>query len=470
MKRVAFAAALLATPVHASTLQDYGWAWPLSAQLESGAYQVELTPDIYRASTDFGLRDIEVFNTAGEAVPVAIVAFDQRLVMHDEQVTLPVFTLPRNAGSNAEDLHLHLERDADGRLHRLDAETTTLATQAPLDYVLDASSAHGDLDNLRLEWRDEVGEVNAQFAIDASDDLQQWQPLITMASVIDLQQGGARLTRRHIPLPGAHSNYLRLRRLDAGAALAGLAVQARLRTRESATVPARRWIQAVPLSTAAPPAAESADVRSPAVTYYYRLPGALATEGARIELASDNSLARLSLAHRNSAAVGSTTSAAPGWIPRGDLTAFRLRQEGVRIDSDELMLDAGGRADEWRIQAWQPLDQPPTLTLAWRPERLVFLARGAGPYRLAAGSRSARRADYPIDAALTQLRARLGATWQPPLAALGERATVVGAAAVQAAPSPRPWKTWLLWSVLVAGAVVVMGMAVQLLREAKSGE
>lgn len=466
MKNVlrAAAASLFALPAAAATMQDYGWSWPLQANGDSGAWQVELTPEIYAASADPALRDIEVFNAAGEAVPLAMVAYDQRVLLRDELVTLPAFALPQAARSTDEGLRLHLERDSAGRLHRLDAETVASAPTATTDYVLDASAVRGDVDALQLQWRDDGGDVNAQFAVDASDDLQRWQTLVAAATVLDLHQGTARLSRRTIPLSGAHANYLRLRRIDQGAALPELTVQARTRLRESASVPARRWIAVPFVGTAVDTAANANEARAPAATYTYRLPAPLAAEAARIELGSDNSIARLNLSSRRSG----TASGAPAvWDARGELTAFRLQQDAVRIDNDEIALSGGGRAAEWRLQAWQPLDRAPTLTLAWRPDRLVFLARGAGPYRLAAGSRGARRSDYPIDTALAQFRARLGADWQPPLAQLGERATLGGAAALAAPPPPRPWKTWLLWGVLLLGAALVAAMAVHLLRETK---
>jgi hypothetical protein len=66
-----------------------------------------------------------------------------------------------------------------------------------------------------------------------------------------------------------------------------------------------------------------------------------------------------------------------------------------------------------------------------------------------------------------QLRAKLGADWQPPLAALGTRATLQGESAFTPAPPEihRDWKTWLLWAVLVGAATLIGGLALSLLRK-----
>jgi hypothetical protein len=119
------------------------------------------------------------------------------------------------------------------------------------------------------------------------------------------------------------------------------------------------------------------------------------------------------------------------------------------------------------VEPATPLDRAPTLRAAFRPDRFVFLAQGDGPYRLVAGSARTRRGDYPVDAALAQLRVKLGADWQPPLATLGTRVTLQGEIAFTPAPAEthRDWKTWLLWAVLVGAAALIGGLALSLLRK-----
>ena len=49
--------------------------------------------------------------------------------------------------------------------------------------------------------------------------------------------------------------------------------------------------------------------------------------------------------------------------------------------------------------------------------------------------------------------------------ALGNSAERSGTAALTPAPVPRDWKTWLLWGLLIAGAALVAGFAISLLRK-----
>jgi hypothetical protein len=157
---------------------------------------------------------------------------------------------------------------------------------------------------------------------------------------------------------------------------------------------------------------------------------------------------------------------ANAWATRAEFTAFRLHQNDDMIGNDEIALAANGRAQEWRIDPVTPLDATPTLRVAFRPDRFVFLAQGSGPYRLVAGSARSHRGDYPVDAALAQLRVKLGADWQPSLAALDARVALQGAAAYTPVPPQihRDWKTWALWAVLVGAAALIGGLALSLLK------
>jgi hypothetical protein len=267
-----------------------------------------------------------------------------------------------------------------------------------------------------------------------------------------MQQNGNSLSRRQITLNGARTRFLQLRRLDNGTPLPNLHIRARTLATSTLIQPARIWVDAH-----AQPAPAS-DGRSPP-GFNYDLPAPLAAEALKLELASDNSLARVYVRSR----AGDTNA----WQTRAEFTAFRLRQNDDVSGNDEIAVTANGRAQHWRVDPVTPLDAAPTLRVAFRPDRFVFLAQGAGPYRLVAGSARGRRGDYPVDAALAQLRAKLGTDWQPALAALGPRVELVGAAAYTPLPPPQvhhDWKTWLLWAVLVGAAALIGGLALSLLK------
>jgi hypothetical protein len=259
-----------------------------------------------------------------------------------------------------------------------------------------------------------------------------------------------------------------VRRLDDGADLQGL--NARLRTVTSnAAGPARQWLEA---SVTGPDthrldASFGRSDGSQVVAWRYQLPAPLAIDSLRLELADDNSLARVVVLSRH----GSREDDPAAWLRRAALVAFRLRQDDGVVDNDEFSATASARAREWRVESATPLEHAPKFSVGYSPDRFVFLAQGEGPYRVVAGSAGARRGDYPVDAALASLRASHGRDWQPPLAALGARTTLKGDSALVAAVAekPRDWKTWLLWAVLIGAAALIGGLALSLLRGSRNG-
>jgi hypothetical protein len=442
----------LSASADAASADDYAYAWPLQTPGDSSAWQIDLTPEVYAAVRSADLRDAEVVNAAGESVPMAPRAV-QFMTPTANDVDLPLFVLPPAAESGAgpgDALQLHIERDASGRLRRLDAVTSAAAAAlANADIVLDASGFDAGIESLWLDWN-HATDVNARFDVGGSNDLQQWRPLAANAIVMSVRQGGNELARHRIALDGARVKYLRLHRLDAGSAIVELNVRAHLLARSTLIQPARVWVDAQPL-----PAPAGENPAPGTSSFRYRLPAPLAVAALKLELATDNSLAQVRV-----------SSGAPR-VSRADFTAFRLRQDDTVLVNDEIEIAPTPRTQDWVIESTTPLDHAPTLRVAFRPDRFVFLAQGNGPYRLVAGSARAHRGDYPVDAALAQLRARFGNDWQPPLATLGARATLLGDAAYTPVPEPthRDWKTWLLWSVLVGGAALIGALAMSLLRK-----
>jgi hypothetical protein len=449
--------AFAADAAQPETTGDYAYRWPLNAEGQNAAWQFELTPEVYAALIDPGLGDFDVVNADGQSVPVARLTVDPTALPGVAQVALPVFALPRTDGDGGhDDLSLRLERDMDGRLRMLQANVTSGAAQTQIDYVMDADISRdpkrpSSVDRLDLNWP-EGGDVNARFAVEGSEDLQQWQTLVDAAAVVSLRRGGALLQRRDIALPTTSLRYLRLRQLD-GDPVPGLQVTAR-RTRAGVSSPQWKRLRADFVES-------GRDEVGKDFVYRYRLPAKLPVGRIDVTLGTDNGTAEVIVDAQNGA---------PGseiWTPIGRTLLFRLQQNGVRIDNEDYVLTSPLAAREWRLRSPVELVPSPAVEVAYLPDRFVFLAQGRGPYALVAGSRNARRTSLPVEQALAPLRARLGKDWTPPAATLGPRAAAAGTAAYAEQAKPTDWRSWLLWAFLIVGAAIVGGFALSLLRQQK---
>ncbi len=434
----------------------YAYRWPLQTQGDNAAWQFALTPEVYAALVDPALGDFDVVNANGQSVPVARLTVDPTAQPGVAQVTLPVFALPRTA-TTGDDLSLRLERSMDGRLRLLQTQVTAAAAQTMIDYVIDAdlrrdAQRPASIDRLDLNWPDSA-DVQARFAVEGSEDLEHWQVLVDAAAVMSLHRDNAVLQRRDIAVPATSLRYLRLRQLD-GDPVPGLQVTAR-RTRAGVSSP--QW-QRVRATLVDPNTETVRDAASNDHVYRYRLPATLPVGRVGVALGADNATAEVILDAQSGSA----------WTPIGRVLLFRLQQNGLRVGNEDYVLSAPFATREWRLRSVTALTPPPSVEVAYLPDRFVFLAQGAGPYTLVAGSRSARRPALPVEQALAPLRARLGNDWQPPNATLGARTTGAFEAAYAKPATPTPWRTWLLWALLVGGAALVGWLALSLLREKPS--
>ncbi|HMM67975.1 MAG TPA: DUF3999 domain-containing protein [Dokdonella sp.] len=443
----------------AATPADYARVIPIDTAGDSAAWQVELDDQVYAGSIDPNLRDLAIFNADGQAVPLILSASEAPDAVIEQRAAVPVLPLPP-AGREREqaDLHLLVERDASGRLRRLETQSSDEPgeTTATREWLLDLGEFDRGIDRLELAWSEPQGDIIARFEVTGSNDLQRWDLLNADATLVVLEQGGARVDRREIALPVTRFRYLRLRRHDDGAPLGGISAQAS-RVRRVAGVTPVNWIEAE--------AVDSVDGHPASGTQHlYTLRYSVPASQVRITLGSDNALAQLEVLTPFNVVDGKTH-----WIQRARPVAFRLVQDGDVIDNGAIALSPGARVRDLRIDSATALATTPRLSVGYRPARLVFLAEGKGPFLLAVGSATARFPDYPVEAALATLRARLGRDWQPPVATLGDSRSSAGASALQAPKVPLDWKRWLLWAVLIGAAAVVGGIALSLLRGTGQG-
>ncbi|HEY6895593.1 MAG TPA: DUF3999 family protein, partial [Rhodanobacteraceae bacterium] len=183
MKRLA-AAALLLSAAHAfaNTPADYAYVFPIEtstpyANAGNSAWCVDLTPAVYRWLQDADLRDIEIFNAAQHPVPMGLVAGTPTTTARETHATLPALEVPVASASapGSSDLRLVIDRDADGRLRRIDAGEQKGAASPGRDWIVDASAFDHAIDTLTLAWSEPASGIVARFGIEASNDLEHWQ-------------------------------------------------------------------------------------------------------------------------------------------------------------------------------------------------------------------------------------------------------------------------------------------------------
>ena len=446
--RACVAGLALCVPIAASAAvanepAQYVQQWPLRLEAaDAGAYRVHLDEAVYRTAQSPTLADVQPFNAQGRPLPAALAEVDAA-VPAAELKTLPLFALPAVADGRVGDLELIAERDGEGRIRRIQAREPGVARatdDAPHAWLIDASGLHGPMRALRLEWDRPTAPVQAELRVEASDNLRDWYLLDPRASVIDLGNGEQRLQQRRIALD-SNARYLRVQVLSGQ--LPPLR-QAQVELPGPLRPDATRW-----LVLAGQPQERG---------YVYTLPGRFPV--GQVDVVSpDNQATRWIVQSRDSAD-------AP-WVQRaGPWLAYQLGAGASGQRSPPQALALPSRDRYWRlIPDSGEVAVMPELRVGYRPETLVFIAQGSAPYALAAGSVRVQRTEAPLSQLVATLRRARGPDWQPAMATLSASPQpLAGREALLPADRPIDWKTWLLWALLVGGALLVAGFALTLLR------
>lgn len=425
-----------------------GWT-VASDRADAGAWRLPLDGPQYRTATSPLLRDIAVFDAQGAEVPAAVFAAPAPAAAPAATIALPWFPLPPDDALPGQDVSTISERDSDGRVRRVETRVGDgmRLQQGGVDaWLLDASMAREPLVALRVTWADDAPDFDVGYRVEGSDDLRDWRTLQANARLIDLRRGGDRVHQARIPL-SASARYLRLLPLRRGATFPLAGVQAEY----AAKAQARDW----QWQSLTGPLCRVEGTVEVLFELDGRYPVALVDVGT-----DSNAAAEWTLESRDDADARWRWRAGP-WV------GWRLNDGGRWERSAPQPLNGVVRDRYWRLVTRDAATGAPGLRLGWRPESVVFVGQGPGPWTLAAGSGRAQRAQAPIDRMVGALRATRGDDWQPAAAKVGEARELGGARALK--PGRGDWTTTVLWVLLFGGALLVAVLAVGALRRNARG-
>lgn len=483
---------------------------PLTVEEGQPFLRLTLPVSLYSHARTPALGDIRIENAAGDAVPFAWlhgeVPTPQRTVQE-----LPWFVVPQeadDAGGDGLNLRLQLSPDGTLVLKPTTATARTTATSAATVWIVDASRVPGTLAELHVELKPEVRGL-FPLTVEASDDLRAWRTLVAETQLLSLQQqtNAERLERLSVPLGGAAARYLRLRWRGAAPEVATLHVDS-----------LQAYQPLSPIEWSAPLRADHCEGDH----CVYVLPRNTPVDSLQLLLAEPNTLATVrikgllplqqaaqrvyrnplhALRHKHlhppPPPLPPTSDRSVQQEMLAEAVVYRLKQPNGEALSAEIAL-RGGVYPALRIETDGPIRQlghePPQLVTGTLPRTLVFLARGNGPFALRwDADEKAPGAALPLTTLIpgyqdnkpstklstkplalghadVTLVAAAHPTWQSTglaQAGTGASAQPPDAAAKAAPDDQRRW----LWVVLVAGLVLLGGMAYSLFRamDKKSG-
>jgi hypothetical protein len=420
---------------------DYANGFDLHTSITAPAYRVTLDATVYRQLQRSDLADLAVFNSAGQAVPQALERPRDDAAL-PAQRPLPFYAIAQQGAQIAGLLKLRV--DAGGAVVQMETPAGMQEPDGSSAWIIDTGEERAGITSLRLTWEGAPEGFMRHARLETGSELGAWQPLAE-ATLADLERDGKRLVQDTLALGAAPARYLRLR-LDAGAGITLRTVLALSETEASTGTETLTAITATP----------EPDTGG----WQLDTGGPLPVERIRVRLPADNDMAEFDILSRD--------AGDRPWQPRGRVLAYRLKTGEALLEGGDAPVDLT-RDRYWRLQpVGKERSAPagePRVDMGWTPDEVVFLARGGGPYTLAAGSGARQVEAQP-----------LGNLWQAlpdgasavQAATLGGMRELGGAAALDRARAAIPWQRYLMWTLLVAAVAALALMARSLLRAAQT--
>ncbi|OHB25705.1 MAG: hypothetical protein A2X84_03490 [Desulfuromonadaceae bacterium GWC2_58_13] len=412
-------------------------------------YQLELPLDLYQAVTRRDLGDIRVFNAAGQVVPHALRRPEQTSVRKDVVTSeLPFFPLRGETAMNDGDLAIQVARNPQGTIIevRTSEQKGSAATEPVRAYLVDAGTKTRPIDALELVWAEQGTDFLGEVQIETSNDLNAWRPL-TSAAVARLSYQGYRLDRSRIELSRPHARYLRISWPGNRPPADVSSIIALTRQNYTTSHPQRRWLKVNALPVAGQSQSFLAD-----------LEGFPPVDTIQIHLAESNSMA----AARLSSSASMTAPQQEHW--RG--LVYNLQADGQSVSNPAVTVPPT-MSRYWTLTidgSESALRSAPRFEFGWQPARLVFLAQGEGPFLLAYGSGNMEPPGFPLEKLLQQTAASTENDLAVAKVEPGPR-FLLGGKSKLLSTTPFPWKTWLLWTVLATGVLLIGWMSLRLYRQ-----
>ena len=449
MKRIAWLLALLALPAFAEDPSDFTGSARITPSGGDALQRFTMPFEVYRdARRD--LADVRVFNASGEPVPIAMAGDPETVREAPVTVDLPQFPVSSMAPATTATTTRGAEvtiRTQDGMLVSVKGgggRVNVPDTTRTVAYVLDASQVKDPLRAMIFQWDAAPGSEVVCVSVDASDDLQSWRGA-GRGSLVRLEQGGRVLEQPRIAIGPLKAKYYRVTWCGPKFALKGVKGEF-----EPTIKPPERTRLNVQARAGEKPGEYVVDLGA-------RLP----VEQLRVVPAETNSVASFTIASRD--------AAEEPWRTVTSAVFYRLVRDGTEVQSPPL--DIGRHAGRYWLVRVDPQSgglgrTPPALEVLYRPNQVVFVTRGEGPFTLAFGDAEAKSSWVPVSSLIPSYKVR--DELKLPAAGVSE--------VKSGGPPHETWPGWArrmgpkklaLWGVLLSAVAVLGAIAWALHRQMK---
>jgi hypothetical protein len=437
MNRAVWIILFLVTPAMAAvTPDDFDFRLYIEAPSQAGLLQIRLPEDAYRATRRPNLADLRIFNSAGEAVPMA--RMPRVTKKQEQQIELPLLSLPKVTASSRGKLVVSQNSSGSNVRVEIDGQPKRPTEKVIPGYLLDVKDFDVPINELILHWSEKIA-FEAAVQIRASNDLNSWRTVVRRVPILAVGGKGSRLVQNRVKLPSIRARYLRITWV--GEAPDVSLSRATLVHSEKPKEIEHQWL--------------TLEGKARGESILYTSPGLFPVDRVRVIPVDDSDVIPVILYSRH--------SVSKRWRWRTRTLGYRLQQNGGYTEGNPDIIakthDPLWRADLDKRTRSSSL---PRLQIGWVPEEVVFVARGAGPFTLAVGASSVS----PVWLSPRQVIPGFGT--DKAAAVIPARILPGGTTIEAVSRSSGPWSSgsnWVLWGALMLGVVVLGLMARGLWRD-----
>jgi hypothetical protein len=429
------------------TLEDFAYGRKLEFTSGSAIYTFSIPAKVYQTTSKKDLGDLRVFNSQG-IVPHLIRSPRQEEIIRQPQA-IPFFPLPEEKENYKLPANLQIKTNSQGTIIDISQHLKTDKTKtAPGSYLLDLTKLKAPSPQwLELDWPETGNQFTVSLPIYASMDLNSWQPLRS-TTIAQLNYAGHTLKRHRISLT---SNYKYLR-LSWPMGKDGLHLRQVLAGFESEKQ--KHPLNWLSLSGNLFIGKDNNDKDK--IIYHFNTPGHYPIEYIRLKLPEKNNLTQASFLSRS--------SSKSAWRHRLTTLVYDIMLGGEREQSKAKAINKT-KDRYWRLEiskAGGGLGQGiPILELGWRPQQLLFIARGEEPFTLAYGNSKISGESSPVAQMLTSIKED---NLEIPRAVCGSQFTLSNKDLLKPTRDV-PWKKLVLWGILISGVILAGSLAFRLFRQ-----
>ncbi len=420
---------------------DFAFAVPIEGLGADALQRVAIPQAVYESAAFSDLRDLRVFNGAGEVVPYAFRPVE-RTVEKPAPVALPIFPLRGPRDARSDELDLSFDKSGGKVSVSLSSREAKAGPQALLGYLIDASGLKTPLNGIEVDWGTAAADRLVSARLEAGDDLKHWTTLAADAPLGTLAHAGQRLERKAIDYRSLKAKYLRLMWTDPAQAIELKAIVGL--SPEQYAQPERSWKEVVAMPDAGKPGEYLADIG-----------GRFPLDRLALRLPQENTVVPVQILSR--------ARPEDKWMPVARTVVYRLKQNGRELVSPEVAI--GMNSHRYWLLRVDPVaggigSGSLIVRAGWTPREIVFTARGSGPFRLAYGNSKAQAGSLGIETLVPGWRT----DQEPrmPVASTGPVQQLAGEAAARQRIDVRKWG---LWAALLAGVAVLAWMAWRLSKQ-----